>query len=78
MKFWIKDIDWDRIWYSQEVIDEEYRDNYTMWVPNVHAVVQSNIGGRIRLLDRHGKQLVSIECNAFSSMEIINDYEQKN
>ena len=75
MKFWIKDIDWNNVYYSQELIDEDNIDRYTMRVSGVHAVAQARANGRIRLLDRHGNLLVSIECNAFSSMEVINDYE---
>ena len=75
MKCWIKDIDWSRIAYSQERIDESNIDNYSMWVSGVQAFAQARANGRIRLLDRHGNILVSIDCNAFSSMEIINDYE---
>ena len=75
MKFWIKDIDWDRICYTQAKDEDWIVDDYSMWVPKVYAVSQARANGRIRLIDRHGETLVSIDCNAFSSMEIINDYE---
>ena len=71
MKLWIKDIDWDRISYTQEIIDESNIEDYCMWVENVAVVVQSIDRDVITLLDRKGDPIVRIDSDAFSSMEVL-------
>ena len=71
MRLWIKDIDWNRISYTQEMIDESNIEDYCMWVENVAVVVQSIDRDVISLLDRKGDLIVRIDSDAFSSMEVL-------
>lgn len=71
MRLWIKDIDYKSAKIYQEDSKNLHHENYSLIINGVSAFAQEKAGAKIYLYDYSRKPILAIECNAFSSMEVL-------
>lgn len=71
MRIWIKDVDFNKVWYSTELITDENVDRFTIHANDVSALHQSHANDRITLYDSQFRPVVTIDSDAFSTMEVM-------
>lgn len=71
MRLWIKDVDLTNVKIYQEDSPAIKHERFSIIVNGVSAFAQEGIGTKIYLYDYSRKPILSIECNAFSSMEVL-------
>lgn len=71
MRLWIKDIDYKYVKIYQADSKNLHHENYSLTINGVSAVCQENVGTKIYLYDYNRNPIISLECNAFSSMEVL-------
>lgn len=71
MRLWIKDIDLKSVKIYQEDSLSIKRERYSLIINGVSAFAQEKAGAKIYLYDYSRKPILAIECNAFSSMEVL-------
>lgn len=71
MRLWIKDIDYKSTKIYQEDSKNLHHENYSLIINGVSAFAQEKAGAKIYLYDYSRKPILAIECNAFSSMEVL-------
>lgn len=71
MRLWIKDIDYKAVKIYQSDSKNLHHENYSLIINGVSAVCQENVGTKLYLYDYNRLPIISLECNAFSSMEVL-------
>ena len=71
MRLWIKDIDYKAAKIYQPDSKNLHNENYSLIITGVSAVCQENVGTKLYLYDYDRKPIIAIECNGFSSMEVL-------
>lgn len=71
MRIWIKDIDYKRAKIYQPESKTLHHENFSLIINGVSAACQESVGSKIYLYDYNRAPIISIECNGFSSMEVL-------
>lgn len=71
MRLWIKDIDLKSVKLYQPDSKNLQNERYSLIINGVSAVCQEYVGTKIYLYDYDRHPILSIECNGFSSMEVL-------
>lgn len=71
MRIWIKDIDYKNAKIYQSDSKNLHHENYSLIINGVSVVCQEGVGTKLYLYDYNRTPIISIECNAFSSMEVL-------
>lgn len=71
MRIWVKDIDYKAAKIYQPDSKNLHHENYSLIINGVSAVCQEGVGTKLYLYDYNRTPIISIECNGFSSMEVL-------